>query len=144
MLAVDYRGDYYPCIRFMETSLNGEQEPYKIGSLQQGLGQTKTDKEALEKLQNVSKMIKSPEKCINCKINSGCSWCIGYCYQKLGTLTERVTYICDVHKAGALATKYLAKRTKDQESFNKININYSEVEDIISFEEFKFITQWED
>ena len=33
MLAFDYRGKAFPCIRYMGSSLNGHQIPYSIGSV---------------------------------------------------------------------------------------------------------------
>lgn len=40
MIAYDPQGRIFPCIRYMESSLNGEQEPYSIGDVDNGIGCT--------------------------------------------------------------------------------------------------------
>ena len=43
MLAFDYKGNAYPCIRYMESSLNGKQPPLTIGTIN-GLFRTEEEK----------------------------------------------------------------------------------------------------
>jgi hypothetical protein len=38
MLAVDYKGDLYPCLRYMESSIGKNQLPYIIGNVDDGIG----------------------------------------------------------------------------------------------------------
>jgi sulfatase maturation enzyme AslB (radical SAM superfamily) len=40
MLALDYKGDLFPCLRYMGSSLSGKQEPYIIGNIHDGLIET--------------------------------------------------------------------------------------------------------
>jgi radical SAM protein with 4Fe4S-binding SPASM domain len=80
MLAMDYRGDFYPCIRFMESSLGTNVEPYKIGSLKEGIGTTEIYKKRLLDLESLKMTNQSTEECIKCPIGRGCSWCTGYNY----------------------------------------------------------------
>ena len=37
MIGVDYKGDIYPCIRYMETSCKKGVEPYIIGNINEGI-----------------------------------------------------------------------------------------------------------
>lgn len=106
MIALDYKGKFYPCIRYMPSSLNGEQPPLEIGSLSEGIYQTEKHKETYKLLKSITKSSQSPEKCMTCPVAEGCSWCSGYNYQKFGTPNKRATFICDTHKARALANLY--------------------------------------
>ena len=40
MIAVDYKGDIYPCLRYMESSVCDKRPPYIIGNLEQGVNCT--------------------------------------------------------------------------------------------------------
>lgn len=40
MIAVDYKGDIYPCIRYMESSLGNDRSPLIIGNVKDGLFST--------------------------------------------------------------------------------------------------------
>lgn len=103
MLAVDYKGDLFPCLRYMGTSLNGKQEPYVIGNIYEGL----TEKDRINCLNCITRKSQSSDKCFNCPIASGCSWCSAYNYEVFGTPNARATYICDLQKARTLAMCYL-------------------------------------
>jgi radical SAM protein with 4Fe4S-binding SPASM domain len=37
MIAVDYKGDIYPCIRYMESSLGNSAPPIIIGNVYDGI-----------------------------------------------------------------------------------------------------------
>lgn len=106
MLALDYRGKFYPCLRYMPSSLNGEQPGLEVGSLSTGIYQTEKDKKTFEMLESITRTSQSTEECNNCPIGRGCAWCSGYNYQKFGTPNKRATFICDTHKARALANLY--------------------------------------
>lgn len=103
MLAVDYKGDLFPCLRYMGTSLNGKQEPYTIGNIYNGL----IEKNRIDCLNCITRKSQSSERCFNCPIASGCSWCSAYNYEVFGTPNARATYICDLQKARSLAMCYL-------------------------------------
>ena len=103
MLAVDYQGKYYPCLRYMGSSLNHEQEPYEIGDLENGIMNTPVHKERVEHLASITRRSQSTDECFNCPVASGCSWCSAYNYQVTGDPNKRVTYICVMHKARVLA-----------------------------------------
>ena len=45
MLAFDYKGDIYPCLRYMESSLPENVEPIIIGKLDRGIYVTDKEKE---------------------------------------------------------------------------------------------------
>lgn len=106
MLSCDYKGDLYPCIRYMESSLGNDREPVIIGNVYDGLLPTDKEKDIIKCMRCVTRRSQSTDECFNCPIASGCSWCSAYNYQVFGTVDKRATYICIMHKARALANAY--------------------------------------
>lgn len=110
MIACDPDGYIYPCLRFMESSLGTDVPPFRIGDIHNGIGQCKEHCDNLNCLSCVSRRRQSTDECYYCPIGQGCSWCTAYNYQKTGSPNKRVTYICEMHKARALANAYLWSR----------------------------------
>ncbi len=106
MLSCDPDGYLFPCIRYMESSLGSDQEPYSIGHVDIGICQTECDKCRVECLKKINRRTQSTDECFNCPIAEGCSWCSAYNYQVFGTPDARATYICIMHKARALGNIY--------------------------------------
>ena len=106
MIAVDWKGDIYPCIRYMESSLGESVPPVIIGNVDTGIITDAKCKACIEKLKSINRINQSTEECINCPIAEGCAWCQAYNYQDSGDFCHRATYICCMHKARALANCY--------------------------------------
>lgn len=106
MLSLDYKGDIYPCIRFMSISLGNNIKPYKIGDINNGIGKTKSDKSRINLLDCITRKSQSTKGCLDCPIGSGCGWCTAYNYQVTNSPNKRLTYICNMHKARSLANVY--------------------------------------
>lgn len=106
MISVDWRGDIYPCIRYMDSSLNGEQPAYPIGNVDVGIMQTKEDCDRVHCLGCITRRSQSTDECFYCPIARSCSWCTAYNYQVFGTPDKRATFICPMHKAEILANVY--------------------------------------
>ena len=106
MISIDWKGDIYPCIRYMESSLGNDQEPMKIGNVYDGIMTTKKECDCVKCLHSIDRRTQSTDECFNCPIAEGCSWCTAYNYQEFGTPDKRATYICPMHKARALANAY--------------------------------------
>ena len=107
MLSCDYKGDLYPCIRYMESSLGDDAPPLKIGNVYDGLLCDEDHKKNLKCLRCITRRSQSTDECFYCPIAKQCSWCSAYNYQEFGTADHRATYICIMHKARALANAYL-------------------------------------
>ena len=106
MISLDWKGDIYPCIRYMESSLGKEIEPIIIGNVNTGIMTDAKCRNCINKLKAVNRINQSTEECINCPIAEGCAWCQAYNYQDSGDFNHRATYICIMHKARALANCY--------------------------------------
>lgn len=55
MIAFDYKGDIYPCIRYMESSLNGKQKAIKVGNVDTGYLFNQEEKENLKLISNITR-----------------------------------------------------------------------------------------
>ena len=98
MIALDWKGDIYPCIRYMESSLGDMVPPIKIGNIYDGIMKTSDCENCINKLKSVNRLTQSTEECINCRIAEGCAWCQAYNYQDSnGDINHRATYICVMH-----------------------------------------------
>ena len=107
MISVDWKGDIYPCIRYMESSLGNQVEPIIIGNVNTGIMTNAKCRSCINALKAVNRISQSTEECINCPVAEGCAWCQAYNYQDSGgDFNHRATYICIMHKARALANAY--------------------------------------
>ena len=107
MISVDYKGDIYPCIRYMESSLGNDVEPIIIGNVNTGMMVDAKCKACIQKLKSVNRITQSTEECLDCPIAEGCAWCQAYNYQSSGgDFNHRATYICIMHKARCLGNAY--------------------------------------
>lgn len=106
MIAVDWKGDIYPCIRYMESSLGNTVDPIIIGNVNNGIMTNSECCNCINKLKKVNRISQSTQECIECPIAEGCAWCQAYNYQDSGDFNHRATYICCMHKACSLANAY--------------------------------------
>ena len=101
MLAIDYNGIWYPCLRYMPSSLGDKREPITCGNIDDGI-----DHRVLKELQPVNILTCSTDECIHCPVAKGCSYCSAYNYEVYGTLNKRITNICIMQKATSLINTY--------------------------------------
>ena len=107
MISVDYKGDIYPCIRYMESSLGTEVPPVIIGNVYDGIMHHQEHKDCVRCMRAITRLTESSQECIDCPIAEGCAECAAYNYQDCGGhWNKRATYICIMHKARALANCY--------------------------------------
>lgn len=107
MISVDWKGDIYPCIRYMESSLGTDAPPLIVGNVYDGITALPEHKECAKCLKAVNRITQSTEECINCAIADGCAWCQALNYQDSGgDINHRATYICIMHQARALGNAY--------------------------------------
>jgi radical SAM protein with 4Fe4S-binding SPASM domain len=106
MLSCDYKGDLYPCIRYMESSLGDSIAPMIIGNVDTGIMATEKQCDCVHCLRAITRRTQSTDECFYCPIAEGCAWCSAYNYQTFGTADHRATFICVMHKARALANLY--------------------------------------
>lgn len=106
MIAVDYKGDIYPCLRYMESSIGDDIKPPIIGTVDNGFMYDETTKNVVNEMRKITRRSQSTDECFYCPIAQMCSWCSAYNYQELGSANKRATYICIMHKSRALSNIY--------------------------------------
>lgn len=141
-IAFDNKGDMFPCIRYMESSLNNKQKAMNVGNIYTGYLSTDEEKNNLALISNITRRSQSTDECFYCPIAAGCSWCSGYNYEEFGTPNKRATYICCMHQAESLANVYywntLYKYLNINKQF-KMNIPKEWALNIISEEEYDYL-----
>ena len=102
MLAIDAKGNFYPCMRFAAYSLRNK-PAWIIGNIHDGIDQNK-----LRPFLMLDRTTQSKPECIDCEVASGCAWCQGENYDAADTHTvyQRATAICKMHKARVRANNY--------------------------------------
>lgn len=144
MIAVDYKGDIYPCLRYMESSLGDKRKPLIIGNVFDGIETKQCERDCVACLKGITRKSQSTEECFNCPIASGCAWCTAYNYEYFGTPNKRATFICEMHKAQALANVYYwNKWYRKQEKKERFENNVSDewALNIISEEELNLLKE---
>lgn len=142
MIAVDYKGDFFPCLRYMESSLPKGVKPLIVGSLDRGLYETEEDRKTQKFLESITRSSQSPTECITCPIARGCGWCSGYNYSKFGTPNKRATFICVMQKARALANLYYWQREAKKKNISCKFVDHLPKEEairIIGEKEYKLL-----
>ncbi len=112
MLAIDAQGNFYPCIRFKDFSLS--QKPARtIGNIDIGF-----DRNRMRPFQVLTRNMISNSECLTCLVASGCGWCQGLNYDlsQLGTIFNRCTFNCNLHKARVKANNYYWSTLREIES----------------------------
>ena len=137
MLAIDYKGDLYPCLRYMESSIGQSQSPYIIGNVNDGIGYNQQTKDMIAGL-NVTYQSQSPQECLDCPVSSECGWCSALNYQEFGTINKRTTYTCLMHKARVLADYYYQNKMGGNYPFL---INKQDAIDIIGEDETNYLME---
>lgn len=99
MLAIDTEGNFYPCIRFLDFSLNNR-KGICTGKIGDGF-----DKDRLRPFKILNCKNQSSNECLKCEVASGCAWCTGFNYDTYGTIFKRATFNCKMHKANVRANK---------------------------------------
>lgn len=124
MIACDPDGVIFPCIRYMESSLGDDQEPYSIGDVDNGIGYNKCYQCRIDCMAKVNRRTQSTDECFYCPIAAGCSNCSAYDYQIHGTPDSRATFICIMHKARALGNLYFWNKYYRKNNIPKRMKNY--------------------
>lgn len=112
MMAVDYKGDFFPCVRFLDFSLNNR-NGICLGNSEVGISADK-----MRPFYGLSLASQSTEECINCDVAQGCSWCTAFNYDQADTDTvfQRATFNCKMHKANVRACEYFWEEFKRRTS----------------------------
>ena len=136
-ISINYEGKFFPCIRYMTSSLGENQKPLSFGSIE-GIGITKDEQESIKQLSNITRRSQSTDECFFCSVASECGQCSAFNYEVNGTPNIRTTFLCDMHKARALANVYYWNKL-----YNKLNIDKTFKLNLSKEESIKYISSQE-
>ena len=135
MIACDPDGIYYPCLRYMPSSVGRDRDEYvTCGNIDNGVDTTKLDTMKT----TITRRSYSSDKCFYCPISKGCGNCSAYAWQVNGTVDSRTTFHCKLHIARALANVYYWNKLYKKFNIDKVfynNVPEDWALDIISKEE---------
>ncbi len=116
MLAVDCDGNFFPCIRFTDFSMSKKKFGWKVGNIEIGV-----NKDRLKPFELLSIGKLNSNDCENCKVASGCKTCVGHCYDESreGSIFQRTTYHCEMHKANVRAVDYFWNKVSSKLNDNQ-------------------------
>ena len=130
-------------MRYTHFNLNDKQPEIRIGSLREGLAQKPKHRAIMAELDSITRQSQSEQKCLDCPIARGCSWCSAYNYEVYGTPNKRATFICPMHIARVLGNVYywnkLYRRYGDADRF-PMHVPYDWAVEIVSEAEFQALT----
>ena len=119
MLAFAPDGKAYPCLRYMESSLNGDQPPLCVGDCFGGAYCKQEHKNIRAWLEKIDRRTSTDDECFYCPIAKGCASCAAWNYQKYGTPDHKDKGICWMHRARSLANVYYWNRKYRREGSEK-------------------------
>lgn len=116
MLAIDYTGNFYPCVRFAPFSMAKHKEGRNIGNIRVGL-----DLNKIRPFLALTRSSQSTRECIDCEIGMGCAWCQGLNFDESDTSTiyQRAVFICGMHKARVRANNYYWEKLYKEKGITK-------------------------
>lgn len=144
MVAFDPEGIAYPCLRFMQTTLCGERESITIGDADRGLVVTPEEQANMVALRSITRDTHSPKHCLDCLISRGCGWCVAWDYKLYGTLVDRCTYYCVMHRARSLGNAYYWNklyRKRGAGARQPVNLPEEDALKIIDLKEFEMLKE---
>ena len=106
MYVFDAHGKIYTCVRFVDYSLRSK--PARIiGTIQDGIDYNK-----IRPLLAYNRISSYPLECLDCEIGACCRWCPAESYDssETGTIFQRTTTVCQLHKATVRVKNYLWNR----------------------------------
>ena len=106
MLSLRPNGQFYPCIRYMPTSVGNNVKDLCIGNVNTGLVGRDDNSEVLNMMDNITRRSQSNDICFECPLSNDCSWCSALGHTVFGTPGKRTSFICIQMIAEALANVY--------------------------------------
>lgn len=102
MIASDIEGNLYPCIRFLDFTMNNKQSR-SIGNIHDGINENK-----LRSFLALTYETQSKPECNECQIATGCAWCTAQNYDDSfdSSIYQRSLSLCKMHKANVNANNY--------------------------------------
>lgn len=119
MLSLRPNGQFYPCIRYMPTSVGDNVQDLCIGHVNTGMIGREEGSKVLGMMDRITRRTQSNDICYECPLSNDCAWCSALSHTVYGTPGKRPMFICIQMIAEALANVYY---------WNLLNIKHPEYE----------------
>lgn len=129
MLALRPNGQFYPCIRYMPTSVGDNVKDLCIGSVDDGIIGREDGSEILDMMDRITRRSQSNDICYECPIGNDCGNCSALGHAIFGTPNKRTTFACIQFIAEALANVYYWNRLLLKHPEYDLNVRKNNVPD---------------
>jgi radical SAM peptide maturase (CXXX-repeat target family) len=110
MLSIRPNGQFYPCIRYMPTSVGNDVRDLCLGSVQTGLVGRSEGSDILEEMDRNTRRSQTNDICFNCPIANSCAACSALGQTVFGNFAKKTTFHCIQNIAECLANVYYWNR----------------------------------
>lgn len=144
MLALRANGEFYPCLRYMPSSVTDNVESLQIGDVSTGPHTRASGSKVLHKLDRMTRRSGMTDLCFECPISSSCGGCLAVGHQIIGTPDRKTTFHCVMKYAEALANWYyfnnlIIKHPNWDIDVRQCKLPKNRVLKIISEDEYEFL-----
>lgn len=129
MLALRPNGQFYPCIRYMPTSVGDNVKDLCIGNVDDGIIGRENGSEVLNMMDRITRRSQSNDICYECPIGNDCGNCSALGHTVFGTPNKRTTFACIQFIAEALANVYYWNRLLLKHPEYDLNVRKNNVPD---------------
>lgn len=148
MLALRPNGQFYPCIRYMPTSVGDEVKDLCIGDIDNGFVGRDQGSEVLSMMDRVTRRSAVTDICYDCPIGNDCASCSALGHALFGTPNKKATFICIQMIAEALANVYYWNLLNIKKPQYKLGVRKNNVPDewsllVIDADELDFLKKIE-
>lgn len=106
MLSIRPNGEFYPCIRYMPTSVGPNRDDYSMGNVKDGMIGRSENSPLLNKFDHMTRRTSSTDICFECPLSNDCFACIATSATVYNNPDKRTTFACVMVFAEHLANVY--------------------------------------
>lgn len=144
MLSLRPNGQFYPCLRYMPTSVGNDVPDLCIGHVDTGIVGREQNSKVLNMMDDITRRSQSNDICYDCPISNDCPWCSALGHSVYGTPGKKPSFICIQMIAEALANVYYWNLLNIKKPEYKLGVRKNNVPDkwallVIDKEELDFL-----
>lgn len=129
MLSIRPNGQFYPCIRYMPTSVGNDVRDLCLGTVRSGLKGRSEGSDILEEMDRNTRRGQTNDICFNCPIGNSCAACSALGQTVFGNFAKKTTFHCIQVIAEALANVYYWNRLVLKHPDYDLNVRINNVPD---------------
>lgn len=106
MLAIRPNGEFYPCLRYMPSSVGTNRDSMVMGDVEHGMDSREKGSEVIRRLDRITRRSQNNDICYECPLSSDCASCLALGHTVFNNPNKRTTFTCIMVIAEALANVY--------------------------------------